>query len=91
MGRLNKQDLARYVAEQAGMSRRGALRAIDAVLGGIVEALHEGHGVTITGFGTFKIVDVAARMRRDPRNGEPVQCPAKRRAAFKASKGLLGE
>ena len=89
MGTWNKSDLARYVSEQTGVSKGKALSALDATFAGIREALHEGQGITITGFGGWKIVDVAACTRRDPRNGEPVECPATRRAAWKASKGLM--
>ena len=48
--------------------------------------LKMGVDIKIGELGTFKLVDVAARMGRNPSNGEPVQIPAKRKVTFTTSK-----
>jgi nucleoid DNA-binding protein len=44
-----------------------------------------GDKVILKGFGTFKVVDKAARTARNPSNGEAVQVPAKSVLTFKAA------
>lgn len=44
----------------------------------------------IQGFGSFKVVEKAARTARNPRTGEAIQVPAKTTIAFKPGKTVLG-
>ena len=89
MGTWNKSDLVKAVAERTGASKAGAMAYVDATLGVIAQALRDGDGVTLTGFGAWKIKDVQARDRVEPRGGTTIHCPAKRRATWKAAKGLV--
>ena len=51
---MNKTDLIDHVAAQTDMSKAAAGRAIDALIGGIKDALCDGGSVTLVGFGTFR-------------------------------------
>lgn len=46
-------------------------------------AFAEGTDVTISGFGRFKIREVAARQARNPRTGDLVEIPAQKKLVFK--------
>ena len=48
----------------------------------------EGKTVEIRGFGTFKVRKIKAGKARNPRTGEEVQVPARKKVALKISKEL---
>lgn len=85
---MNKSELIDIVAEQADISKSAAGDALDAVLGGITDALKAGDSVTFVGFGTFSVSDRAARDGRNPRTGETIKIKASKLAKFKAGKAL---
>ena len=85
---MNKNDLAAYVATSIGLPKMAAFKAVDAILSGIAETLKKGEDVTVVGFGSFNVVERAARTGRNPRNGTAVAIPASRKAKFKPEKPL---
>lgn len=52
------------------------------------EALAQGQKIPLPGLGSFSVTLHAARMGRNPRTGESIAIPARRRVHFKAAKGL---
>lgn len=85
---MTKADLTSSVAMRAGMSRAEAGRAVDAVLGAITDTLRQGGKVALPGFGTFSVVERAARMGRSPITRERIYIPAARVPRFRAGSGL---
>ncbi len=85
---MNKNDLVAAVAEDSGLSKADAGRAVDSVIQSITSALRRGTDVRLVGFGTFSVVNRAASEGRNPRTGEKIQIPASRQPKFKAGKGL---
>jgi DNA-binding protein HU-beta len=85
---VTKQDFVDAVADRAGMSKRDAADAVDAVLDTITETLKRGDSVTFTGFGKFSISQRAARMGVNPRTGERVQINATTVPKFTAGSAL---
>lgn len=85
---MNKGDLIKAVADQAGLTKAQATDALDAVLNSITGALTEGDKVTLIGFGTFSINERAARTGRNPATGKAIKIAAKKQVKFKAGKGL---
>lgn len=85
---MNKSELIELVAEKADISKSTAGDALDAVLGGITDALKSGDSVTFVGFGTFSVSARAARDGRNPRTGETIKIAASNLAKFKAGKAL---
>ena len=65
-----------------------AEEALDAVVASLREALAAGESVTFTGFGSFKVVERAARKGRNPRSGAEITIPAAKVAKFTPGKGL---
>ena len=86
---MTKQDLVAAVAAGAGVSKRVAGDALEAVLDAVTKELKKGKNVTITGFGTFRISHRAARTGVNPRNpSQKIKIPAMNVPAFKAGKSL---
>ncbi len=86
---MTKQDLVAAVASAAGVSKRVAGDALEAVLDSITKELKKGKNVTITGFGTFRVSKRAARTGVNPRNpSQKIKIPAMNVPAFKAGKSL---
>ena len=85
---MTKQDFVDAVADRAGMSKRDAGAAVDAVLDTITAALKKRDAVTFTGFGKFSTSDRAARMGVKPRTGAKVMIPATTVPKFSAGSTL---
>lgn len=85
---MNKTELIADVAEKAGISKKAAGEAVDAVFDSITDALKSGDKVTLIGFGTFEVRNRAARTGVNPATGKPIQIAASRVPAFKAGKSL---
>ncbi len=85
---MNKSDLINHVASSAGLSRSAASDAVEAVLGGITGTLADGGAVSLVGFGTFSVVDRAARTARNPRTGAAIEVAASKAPKFKPGKAL---
>lgn len=85
---MNKSELIDAVAENAGLTKTDASRALDAFIDGITEALTRGEQVTLVGFGTFTVKERAARTGRNPQTGATIQIAASKAPSFKAGKAL---
>jgi DNA-binding protein HU-beta len=85
---MNKADLINHVASSAGLSKSAAGDAVEAVIGGITSSLADGDAVSLVGFGTFSVVERAARTARNPRTGETIEVGASKAPKFKAGKAL---
>lgn len=80
---MRKQDLIRAVAQQAHLTESQATAAVNAVFSSIENTLANGDEVAISGFGTFRVVERAAREGRNPRTGGPMTIEARRSPAFR--------
>ncbi|NVK31113.1 MAG: HU family DNA-binding protein [Gammaproteobacteria bacterium] len=85
---MNKSELIDAVAQQAGLTKSDAQKAIDAVVDSITGALKKGDQVTLVGFGTFLTRHREARSGRNPQSGETIQIKASNVPSFKAGKAL---
>ncbi len=86
---MTKADIVSAIAEKAGLTKKDAQEALEALLSTITEELVKGESVTLTGFGTFKISARAARTGVNPQNpSQKIQIPAMNLPSFKAGKGL---
>ena len=85
---MTKTELSAAVAEQAGLSKKDAEKAVSTVLDVIVEALEKGEKVQLVGFGTFEVRERAARTGKNPRTGETIEIAASKVPAFKPGKAL---
>ena len=85
---MSKTDLVNYIAEETGLTKADATRALDAVIGGITKGLKEEGKVTLTGFCTFTAKAKEAKVGRNPRTGEAVNIPARTAVDVKAGSKL---
>ena len=85
---MNKTEMIARLAEKNGMTKADAHKALQEVLDIITEQLKSGDTVTLTGFGTFSVVERQARTGRNPQTGEPINISAARVPKFKAGKLL---
>ena len=85
---MSKTDLVNYIAEETGLTKADATRALDAVVGGITKGLKEEGKVTLTGFCTFTAKAKEAKVGRNPRTGEAVSIPARTAVVVKAGSKL---
>lgn len=83
-----KTDLVNYIAEETGLTKADATRALDAVMSGIVKGLKSEGKVALTGFCTFATQHKEARQGRNPRTGEAVTIPARTAVTIKAGAKL---
>jgi len=85
---MTKADFVDRVADNAGLSKKQAGDALDAVLRSIEDALKSGDEVTFTGFGKFHVAERGARGGRNPRTGETMTIAASKVPRFTAGSGL---
>ena len=85
---MNKTELTKKVAEEAGLTQKQAAAAVDSVINSIVGAVAEGDKVSIIGFGTFEKKHRDARTGKNPATGEAIEIAASDLPAFKAGKAF---
>lgn len=85
---MSKTDLVNFIAEEAGLTKADATKALAAVEEGVKKGLKEDGKVTITGFVTFTAKEKAATTARNPRTGETVPVPARTAVVIKAGSKL---
>ena len=71
------------------LKRKDIDKIIEIILSEIVSALNRDEAVEIRGVGRWVVKQQKAKMGRNPKNGLPVEIPAKRKVKFKPSKILL--
>ena len=85
-----KPELVAKVAEGSGLTKAQAGKAVDAIIDAIKETLATGEPVSLSGFGTFKVSETAAREGRNPATGAPMMIAASKRVGFSAGSRLSG-
>ena len=67
---MNKSELVEVAAQEAGITKAAADKALSAIVNAVVGAVAKGDSVTLVGFGTFKSSELAAREGKNPKTGE---------------------
>ena len=83
---MNKQDLIDNIATKAQTTKKIADACLDAFMEAVTETIKKGGVVQLTGFGTFKRKQKAARAGRNPKTGKPISIPEKLVPAFSPGK-----
>jgi DNA-binding protein HU-beta len=84
---MNKGDLISEVAKIVD-TKKAAQEAVECVLSSITQSLKKGEDVTLTGFGSFKVVKRKARKGRNPYTGEEIKIKATKAPKFTPGKAL---
>ena len=85
---MNKTELIAAMAEQAGISKKDAEKALKAFTDVVADELKKGEKVQLVGFGTFEVSERPAREGRNPQSGEVMNIAASKAPKFKAGKAL---
>ena len=85
---MNKTELVAAIADEAGLSKKDAEKALKAFTDVVTEELKKGEKVQLVGFGTFEVSERAAREGRNPQSGAPMKIAASKAPKFKAGKAL---
>ena len=85
---MNKTELVAAMAEQAGISKKDAEKALKAFTDAVAGELKAGGKVQLVGFGTFEVAERAAREGRNPLTGASMKIAASKAPKFKAGKAL---
>ena len=85
---MNKAELVAAMAEQAGLSKKDAEKALKAFTDVVAEQLKKGDKIQLVGFGTFEVSERAAREGRNPQTGKTMKIEASKATKFKAGKAL---
>ena len=85
---MGKMELVEFVAAKAGLTKKDAENAVNAVLEGVTTGLKKDKKVALVGFGTFTAKKRAAREGINPLTKKAIKIPAKVVAGFKAGSKL---
>ena len=85
---MNKAQLIDAIANEAGLTKADAKRALDAFVKTTTGALKKGDRVGLVGFGSWKVVNRAARKGKNPQTGAVINIPAKKVVKFKSGAEL---
>ena len=85
---MNKKELVDAIAQDAKLTKVEAKAALDATLDAIAETLKKGDKLALVGFGTFAVVEKAARTGINPSTKAKIEIPAKKVIKFKAGAEL---
>lgn len=86
--KVTKANLIVDLAADLGVSQKEAGRYFETFLEGIAKQLEGGNAVDLAGFGKFDLTQLAARVARNPKTGDPVDVPASTAVKFRPAKAL---
>lgn len=70
---MNKAQLITAMAEEAGITKVDAKKALDAFVKVAADALANGDKIALVGFGSFSVARKPARTGRHPRTGSTIR------------------
>ncbi|MDC8003791.1 HU family DNA-binding protein [Aureisphaera galaxeae] len=85
---MNKSNLIDAMAEDAGITKAAAKKALESFLGNVEGSLKSGNRVSLVGFGSWSVSKRAAREGRNPQTGKTIKIAAKNVVKFKAGSDL---
>ena len=87
-----KKDLASRVREMTGCKWDFATRMVESLFVAMRESLIEGNRIEVRGFGVFEVRKTKPKPKaRNPRTGEIIYVPARRKTHFKPGKAVRDE
>jgi DNA-binding protein HU-beta len=84
---MNKAEMIDEMAKIL-KTKKEAQAVVESLLKNISLALKKKEDVSLTGFGTFKVVKRRARKGRNPQTGEPIKIKASQKVKFVPGKAL---
>ena len=85
---MTKSDLIEAVASRTTITRSRAEAVVNCVFDAMADALKNGEGIEVRGFGSFTVRQYKPYDGRNPRTGAQVHVASKRMPVFKVGKEL---
>ena len=86
---MTKSELVNRMAEEAGVTKKSANAALNALVGAIHDSLKKKDGkIRIAELGTFKVIKKKARTGVNPQTKQKIKIPAGKVPRFSASRAL---
>ena len=85
---MNKTELIAAISANTELTKKDAEKALKAFIDVVGNELSKGEKVQLAGFGTFEVVERAAREGINPRTKETIQIPASKAPKLKPMKSL---
>ena len=85
---MTKAELITAVAEESGLKKVEAEKAVAAFISTVTTALKNGDKLSLVGFGAFSTTKRAARKGQNPQTGKKINIPAAIVPKFKPGKTL---
>ena len=82
---MNKTQLVEAVALETGLSKVAVKKSVDSLVDIVIRTLRENERVTISGFGSFSVIQRSVRMGRNPRSGAPVRIAPQKVVRFRST------
>jgi len=79
---MTRKDLIDKVAKEFGLKKKEADAIVKFIFKEIAETVKRGERVSIQGFGAFELRELKERKIRNPRTGELIEVPARRKVVF---------
>ena len=83
---MGKKEITALLAKEAGITHLQAERAFASLLRGVRDELKMGKKVNFSSLGSFEVKVREARRGRNPKTGEAIDIPMKRRIKFNPSR-----
>ena len=80
---MTRKDLIDRVAKKFGLKKKEAEAIVRFIFQEIAETVRKGERVSIQGFGAFELRELKERKVRNPRTGEVIEVPRRRKVCFK--------
>ena len=92
MATTTKKDLAQKVSQNMGCPKNLAAQMVETIFDAMRESLIEGNRIEIRGFGVFQVKATRPKpAARNPRTGQVIYVPARRKTHFRPGKVLKNE
>jgi len=88
---MTKAEIVAGIAEETGLEKSEALRAVEAFMESIKRSLSGGHNVYLRGFGSFIVKERAQKTGRNISKNTTIIIPAHNIPSFKPSKVFVDE
>ncbi|MEK7181756.1 MAG: HU family DNA-binding protein [Patescibacteria group bacterium] len=88
MKNVNKDTLVHAIVDKTELSKKDVEAMLECMIDQITKELQSGNKVTLTGFGTFKVSNRAAREGINPQTKAKIMIPAMTVPKFTAGKTL---
>ena len=85
---LTKSELIELISNKIKLPKGKAEQLVNCIFDSMVDALKQGEGIEIRGFGSFTVREYKQYEGRNPRTGSPVHVAPKRLPFFKVGKEL---